>query len=159
MMGKVVQDSSNTIQGVTISADLGREAINELGRMAPYFRYVNFPLEVTSEFSVTASDGDQVNARDFNDVAGCDRSYKNLVDKTIRLQVCGGTGSLIGTLTMDLGGKNKLTSVNYSGGDTGGGNATITYSFRTYNKFKMTGTGTYLEDKWVNNAADSDNYQ
>jgi hypothetical protein len=149
------------VQSVTISADLGREAINELGRMAPYFRYVNFPLEVTSEFSVTASDGDQVNARDFNDVSGCDKSYKNLVDKAIKLQVCGGTGSFTGTLTMDLGGKNKLTSVNYSGGDTGGGNATITYSFRTYNKFKMTGVGTYLEGKWVDNAtpADTDNYQ
>ena len=146
------------VQSVTISADLGREAIYELGRMAPYFRYVRFPLEVRSEFTVTASDGDQVNAKDFSDVGGCGAVYKNLQEKSILLQICGGTGTVSGSLTLDLGAKNKLTSVNYSGGDTGGGNANITYSFQTYNKFKMTGTGTYLEDKWVNNSTDTDNY-
>ena len=144
------------VQSVTLSADLGREAIYELGRMAPYFRYVRFPLEVRSEFTVTASDGDQVNARDFSDVSGCNVNYKNLQDKSIKLEICGGTGNYTGTLTLDLGAKNKLTSVNYSGGDTGGGNANITYSFQTYNKFTMTGGGTYVEEKWVNNAADQD---
>jgi hypothetical protein len=39
---------------------------------------------------------------------------------------------------IDLGTKNKLTSVNYTGGDTGGGNATITYSYQTFNYLKVT---------------------
>jgi hypothetical protein len=34
-----------------------------------------------------------------------------------------------------LGKNNRLTSVNYSGGDTGGGNVTVTYSFTGYNTF------------------------
>ena len=34
---------------------------------------------------------------------------------------------------LDLGNKNKLTSVSYSGGDTGGGNATVTFSYSTFN--------------------------
>jgi hypothetical protein len=131
------------LQSVTISSDLGREAINELGRMAPYFRYVNFPVEVTSEFEVIASDGDTINAKDFSDQEGCG-TYKNLTDKTIKVAICGsGTGN---SLTIDLGSKNKLTSVNYTGGDTGGGNATITYSFQTFNKLVVDGSGTYVTE-------------
>jgi hypothetical protein len=59
------------VQSVTISADLGREAIQEIGAMAPYFRYVRFPLEVRSEFQVVASDGDTIDANDFSDKTGC----------------------------------------------------------------------------------------
>lgn len=146
------------VQSVTISADLGREAIQELGSMAPYFRYVNFPLEVRSEFQVNASDGDKVDANDFSDRGGCNVSYSNVVDKEVKIRVCAGTGSLTGALTLDLGKKNKLTSVNYSGGDTGGGNATITYSFQTYNKFKMTSEGSFNNSAWVDNTADTTNY-
>ena len=36
--------------------------------------------------------------------------------------------------TIDLGAKNKITSVTYGGGDTGGGNATYSYSYRNFNK-------------------------
>ena len=146
------------LQSVSISADLGREAINELGSMAPYFRYVNFPLEIRSEFSIIASNGDQVNASDFSDKSGCGQSYQNVKDKSVKVRICAGTGSLTGALTLDIGHKNKLTSVNYTGGDTGGGNATITYSFQTYNKFKMTSEGTYADDQWIDNVADTTHY-
>ena len=143
------------VNSVTISSTLGREAIFELGRMAPYFRYVNFPVEVTSEFEVTASDGDKVNADDFASRVGCG-TFSNVVDKEIKVVVCGsGNGD---NMTIDLGGKNKLTSVNYSGGDTGGGNATITYSFQTFNKLIVTASGTFAETKWIDNTADTDNY-
>jgi len=147
------------VQSVSISADLRREAINELGAMAPYFRYVQFPLEVRSEFQVTATDGDQVNADDFSATSTCGKNYSNVADKSIKLAVCAGTGSITGSLTLDLGGKNKLTSVNYTGGDTGGGNATVTYSFQTYNKFTMTSAGTFNETKWIDNVADTDSYR
>ena len=128
-------------QSISVKANLGREAINELGRMSPYFRYVKFPLEVTSEFNVMASDGDYVDAKDFSEVTGCGHSYTNLADKSIELVVCGsGSNDL---MTIDLGPKNKLTSVNYTGGDTGGANATITYSFQTFNYLTVTVTGTF----------------
>jgi hypothetical protein len=129
------------LQSVKISADLGREAIFELGAMAPYHRYVKFPLEVTSEFEIIANDGDQMNASDFDGLTGCGNVYKNVQDKTVIVQVCGGESG--DNLTLDLGAKNKLTSVNYSGGDTGGANATITYSFQTFNHFVMTGAGSF----------------
>jgi hypothetical protein len=145
------------LQSVTISADLGREAIQEIGSMAPYFRYVRFPLEIRSEFQIVASDGDTINASDFAENTGCGNDYRNVKDKEVKLTLCAGTDNQ-GSLGLDLGSKNKLTSVNYSGGDTGGGNATVTYSFQSYNKFKMTLGGTFGETKWVDNAADTDNY-
>jgi hypothetical protein len=42
---------------------------------------------------------------------------------------------------MQLGKKNKLTSVSYGGGDAGGGNATITYSFTNSNDFVILHSG------------------
>jgi hypothetical protein len=127
------------LQNITLSTDLGREQINELGAMTPYYRYVTFPVEVTSEFEIIASDGDQVDADDFASVTGCDATYQNLVNKSIKIVVCGtGAGD---TLAVDLGDKNKLSSINYTGGDTGGGNATITYSFQTFNAFKVAVSG------------------
>ena len=141
------------LQNITISMDLGREAINELGRMAPYFRYVNFPVEVTSEFEVVSADGDQIKASDFSDQAGCGGSYKNLTDKTVKVVICGsGAGN---SLTIDLGAKNKLTSVNYTGGDTGGGNATATYSFQTFNKFVVNASGSFATEAWVDASNDA----
>jgi hypothetical protein len=142
------------LQNITVSTDLGREAIYELGRMAPYHRYVTFPVEVTSEFEIIASSGDQVDARDFADEASnCDTVYRNLQDKTIFVVVCGsGDGNSLG---LDLGAKNKLTSVNYSGGDTGGGNATVTYSYQTFNKLRVVGSGSFIDDAWVDTSNDA----
>ena len=141
------------LQNVTISMDLGREAINELGRMAPYFRYVNFPVEVTSEFEVVSADGDTIAASDFSDQAGCGGSYKNLTDKTVKVVICGSGAD--DSLIINLGAKNKLTSVNYTGGDTGGGNATATYSFQTFNKFVVDGSGSFVTEAWVDASNDA----
>lgn len=144
--------SAPIIQSISVSTNLGREAINELGRMAPYHRYVTFPVEVTSEFQIVASSGDYVNADDFNNVAAanaCTATYRNLQDKTILIKICGSGSN--DSLSIDLGNKNKLTSVNYTGGDTGGGNATVTYSYQTFNKLVVTGSGTFVEAKWVDN--------
>ena len=46
-------------------------------------------------------------------------------------------------VVINLGTKNKLSSVSYSGGDTGGGNATCTYSYSTFNDLKVDGGGAY----------------
>lgn len=116
------------IQSITVSLNLGRESIFNLGERTPSFRYVNFPVEVTCEIECIATKGDEVGAED---VSGSCTNLKQLADKTIKIITCDG-------MTIDLGTKNKLTSVNYQGGDTGGGNATITYSYQTYNDFIYT---------------------
>lgn len=131
------------IQNISVKADLGRETINELGSFAPRSRYATFPVEVTSEFEVIGTVGDLVNAKDFLAESGCGINYTNLKELPIKLNVCGsGTG---GRLILSLGSGNQLTSVNYAGGDTGGGNATITYSFRNYNDFYLQASGNYAE--------------
>ena len=143
------------IQSITISSTLGREAIKELGRFTPYYRYVNFPLEITSEFTIIGTDGDNVTAQDFNEGLPCNNAnpyngiqgYRNLVEKEVKLLIVG-TGCN-DYLQLDLGKKNKLTSVNYSGADTGGGNATVAYSFSTFNTFTLTASGTFVDDKYI----------
>jgi hypothetical protein len=129
------------LQSITVSTDLGRESINELGAMAPYYRYVTFPVEVTSEFEIVASSGDLVEGRDFDGQVGCNVVYKNLQDKSVKVVMCGsGAGD---ALIIDLGNKNKLTSVNYTGGEAGGDNATITFSYQTFNKFVVDASGAF----------------
>lgn len=140
--GKLTDDSANGngysthFQNITVNCDLGRESINELGRFAPYHRYVTFPVEVTSEFEVLAVEGDGVNAVEsgyYGSDGACSYRY-NLQDRTIFLQTCEGT-------RIHLGRKNKLSSVNYAGGDTGGGNVTVTYSYSTFNDFTVAHSG------------------
>lgn len=128
------------LQNITVSANLGREQINELGAFAPYHRYATFPVEVTSEFEIIGTEGDYVNANDFIFSSGCGENYTNLKMLPIRLKVC---GSGAGAFQLFLGSGNQLTSVNYTGGDTGGGNVSITYSFRNYNDFYVQASGTY----------------
>jgi len=115
-------------QSISVSMNLGRESIYNLGQRTPFLRYVNFPVEITSEFEVIANDGDRLGVDQGTD--GCALS-KALQNKTIKIATCDG-------MVIDLGTKNKVTSVNYQGGDTGGGNATITYSFQTFNDFTYT---------------------
>ena len=107
------------VQSITVSTDLGREELFELGTRQPYARVVTFPIEVTCDIEVLSISGDMINA--FAD--GCNISddpctgiQDNLVAETIRLATCEGT-------RIYLGSNNKLASVNYGGGDAGGGNA------------------------------------
>jgi hypothetical protein len=117
------------IQNINVSVNLGRESIFNLGERTPSFRYINFPVEVTCEFEVVAKGGDLVGVTEGN--ADPCTNPKALMNKSIVLTTCDG-------MVLDLGTKNKLTSVNYQGGDTGGGNATITYSYQTFNDFIYT---------------------
>jgi hypothetical protein len=140
--GDIPNTNNAHFQSINVKANLGREAINELGKMAPYCRYVKFPLEITSEFVVTATEGDKVTANDMLGEAACS-SFKNLVDRQITIKICGTGSATANTLELDLGPKNKLTSVNYTGGDTGGGNAQVTYSYQTFNYLKVNVNGSF----------------
>ena len=121
------------IQSVEISADLSRESLFELGTRKPYARVVNFPAEVTCSFEILAIDGDGVRAlaEGCGPVKPCPGVVANTQDSTIIVALCEGT-------VINLGTKNRLSSVNYGGGDAGGGNATVTYSYTTYNDFTVT---------------------
>ena len=121
----ITEENGPYIQSASISVDLARENIQQLGRKAPYYRYISFPVDVTCDIEVTATAGDNVNASE---------SEKNLLDHSIQFVLDDST-------VFQLGKKNKLTSVSYGGGDAGGGNATITYSFTNSNDFAVLHSG------------------
>jgi len=121
------------ITNISVSTDLGREDLFELGTRQPYTRPVTFPVEVTCDIEVISVSGDLINA--FADgctssAAGCEGVADNLSNQVIRLATCEGT-------RIYLGQKNKLASVNYGGGDAGGGNVSVTYSYTTFNDFTV----------------------
>ena len=120
------------IQSVEISADLSRESLFELGTRKPYARVVNFPAEVTCSIEVISTTGDGQNAlaEGCSPAKPCPGVARNTTDRSIIVLTCEGT-------TINLGTKNRLSSVSYGGGDAGGGNATVTYSYTTYNDFTV----------------------
>jgi len=132
------------IQSISISTDLGREEIRHLGAKDPYNRYVSFPTEVTCEIEVIATRGDDVAAVGSQETAQLTNRWIQIVceDSTV----------------IQLGTKNKLSSVSYGGGDAGGGNDTITYSYSNFNDFTVLhsgdpligNTGTYTGTYWQN---------
>jgi len=114
------------IQDVTISTNLNRTDLFELGKRRAYYKFAQFPTEVTCEINMLAAGdnpGDNVNA--------VGDSEANLSDQPIMIKLDDST-------VFDLGVKNKLASVNYSGGDATGGEVTETYSYSNFNYLIVT---------------------
>ena len=120
------------VQSITVSTDFAREELFELGTRQPYARVVTFPVEVTTDIEILSVSGDLINALSdgCGATAGCAGVVDNLSNQEIRITACEG-------LRVYLGSKNKLASVNYGGGDAGGGNVTVTYSYTTFNDFTV----------------------
>ena len=116
------------IQSINMSTDFGREDIFELGRKGRYHRFVPFPTEVTCEIGIISSSGDVISA---TEEGMLDRANGgNVRNETIRIQLREG-------LLVDLGRKNKLNNVSITGGDAGGGNEEISYSYTNFNDFAV----------------------
>lgn len=129
-----VEVSGQNITNITVNADLGRETMFKLGQFGPFHRFVNFPLEVTCEFEVSATGLDGVEVS--QDVTCTGGNLPAI--QPILINLCDPSDGST-SYSFDLGPSNRLTSVNYQGGDTGGGNATITYSYTTYNDLDISG--------------------
>jgi hypothetical protein len=116
------------VQSFDVSTDFSRDPILELGRKAPYYRAAKFPVEVTSNFEIIAISGDFVNAYE-EGISGY-RNTRNEGNNTSQERI---VMALHDGTVIDLGSKNRLSSITYGGGDAGGGNATIKYSYSTFN--------------------------
>ncbi len=117
-------------QSIRVTANLGRDELLELGHKAPYFRFVNFPVEIRTDFDVLDVQGDLVQATE----AGVAGNGTNLGSGDhIFIQMQEG-------LKIELGTKNLLTSVNFAGGNAGskGGNVHSTFSYITFNDLTVT---------------------
>jgi hypothetical protein len=116
------------ISQIGISANLGRTPLYELGRRAPYFRYLDFPIEVTTEISQISTQGDLVSATDVGVIPG---SGSNIADKTITVKLQEG-------LFVDCGTRNKLSSITLGDASATGGNMTQTFTYQTFNYLRCT---------------------
>lgn len=120
------------LQNVSISTDFSRDDILELGRKTPYYRPANFPVEVSCEIEAIATSGDFVEASEVGDplLFTTKDSGNNTSEERIWVPLrCG--------ICLDLGGKNRLSSVSYGGGDATGGNVSNTYSYSNFNDFDV----------------------
>ena len=133
---------SSKLQSINVSVDMAREDLSQLGSKYPYFRAPQYPVEVTSEFVYNAdgaieSDGTEM----FGDGGSPTEKCKDVTsNKTITFTIgtCDKTsGADINYLAFNLGTANRLTGVQFGGGDAGGGNATTTYSFVNYNSLSV----------------------
>ena len=115
------KDIIEHIQTITITADIGRDDIFELGSKRPFTKFVSFPVEVTTAIEVVTSQGDLVDATSEID-CGPDQTANN----TIIIRTCDG-------LQIDVGDANVLTTIDTGGGDAGGDNMTVTYNFSSFN--------------------------
>lgn len=133
--------SGQCITNISISTNFNREKMFCLGSYSPFHRYVNFPIEVTITFDVTPNgNGPSLIGNDFNQNAVAQCSGTVINKEPIKINVCGetSTGLKDPLYTFDLGSGCSLQSVSYSGGDTGGGNVTETYTYITYNDLQVT---------------------
>lgn len=113
------------IQSITITADIGRDDIFELGSKRPFTKYVTFPVEVTTAIEVVTSQGDLVDATSEVD-CGPDQTATN----RIIVRTCDG-------MQVDAGDSNVLTTIETGGGEAGGDNMTVTYNFSSFNTLNV----------------------
>jgi len=127
-----------TITNIGVNVDFNREAIFQMGRKGAFHRYVNFPVQVTCEITSTSRSGDFVSGTEYGirtpASIGLCQDGGNLQNRTIRIATCEGT-------RLYLGLKNKLATTNYTGGDAGGGNVEVTYTFNTFNDLTVLHSG------------------
>ena len=121
--------AGQNISNISISASLNREKMFTLGQMSPFHRFVNFPLEVTISFDVIATGTDGI-AMDVINTRCVGRTAN---EEEIRIELCSEGVGAARAYKFYLGNKCKMQSVNYSGGDTSGGNVTLTYTYTTFN--------------------------
>ena len=112
------------IQSITVSADLGRNDIFELGSKRPFVRVLNFPISVTCAVETITAQGDLVDARSLDAVDNT-KPTNTIIIRTID------------GLQVDLGDQNRLTGVDTGGGDAGGDNMTVTFNYQSFNVFNV----------------------
>lgn len=136
------------VQNISISTDFSREDILELGRKGPYYRAPSFPIEVTCDIEMIAIATDQILAFEEGKQASNNQTFVNAYGVGDVNLGTGAAGISTGDNTpeeaiqilledgtsFDLGAKNRLSSVTYGGGDSAGGNATVTYSYTNFNE-------------------------
>lgn len=117
-----------SFQSIKTSVSLGRTAKLELGHKQPFFRFVEFPVDVSTSFDFLCKQGTLVNFTETGTLA----NGENTTTQTILLKTLDG-------LTVDLGTRNRLVSDNQSGGAAGakGSDVELSFSYTNQNDFTI----------------------
>lgn len=106
-----------------LSLNLTRDAVYVLGQYKPLKRFVQFPVEVTLEIGyLLPGTGGFTNT----DPPNCAVNTAEQQDFTI--SACGSEWTIR---------EAQLSSIGYSGGDVGGGNVEVTYTYTSYSNVKI----------------------
>jgi len=124
---RVGGELSAHVTNISVTANLGRERINELGKKGPYHRYLGFPIEYTCEISCISTQGDGVQGTEDGILGNGD----NLTNRTIKINLREG-------LMLNLGTRMKLQTSSETGGDTSGGNMELQYTYQGFNNLTIT---------------------
>lgn len=107
----------------SLSLDIAREPLFVLGEYKPLKRFVQFPIEATLEIGYLLPTGDGLG---FSDPPNCAIWEEGKQDFTI--SACGYSWTVRDAY---------LNNIGYSGGDTGGGNVEVSYSYTSYSNFTI----------------------
>ncbi len=120
------------LRSLTFSVNMEREELLELGSKTPYFRTATYPIETTLEVEFLARER-----------SATAYGYSANIDETKVNNGCGVSHRLPSTTAIKAGnrsfffGEMDWTGTTYSGGDAGGGNATITESYTGQNFYAV----------------------
>jgi hypothetical protein len=132
--------SGKRLSQITISGDLGSESVFELGNFYPVLKQAQLPTDITITFDVIADNHDGFEV-DPQTVEQCASPEDVIGKETIVIELCDGEGNTAYLFDFRDSEDNptaKLNSISYSGGDTGGGNVTITYTYIVANTLAIT---------------------
>lgn len=136
------------LQSASFSISLDREDILSLGHRYPVMRPVSFPVEATAEFEYLVGSSGTTYGLAFNAYNTDDSNYTAQASGGVKGDGIAGRYVALGVSGSGLNTRPTwialmfpyLTSSSYSGGDAGGGNATITHTFTGYDGIAF-GTG------------------
>ena len=128
--------ANDNVTNISISTDLGREAMFKLGSFRPYHRFANFPIEVTVEFTISNTGVNDTVVNLDGITCASDGSLPGLVD--ILVKACDSNGNVATPKYSFQMNSCRLNAVSQDGGDTGGGNASTTFTYITYNNLEVT---------------------
>lgn len=116
------------IQDVTISTNLNREDLFELGRKKPYYRYATFPVAVDCSINTVLAGSEPYDGINANS------DIDNLTNQPIQIKLQDAT-------VFNLGTNNKLLSTSFST-STDGGVSIITYNYQNFNSLSISNRNT-----------------
>lgn len=102
----------------SLSLEIGREPVFVLGEYKPLKRFVQFPIEVTLDIGYLLPEGGGIGVQD---PPNCARFEQGKQDFAI--SACGTAWTIRDAY---------LSNIGYSGGDVGGGNVEVTYTYSSW---------------------------